>query len=79
MSPEQLNQVLELSTTALIVGLALSVVFAAICGFLAARRGRSWVFWSAMGFAFGPLALPFVFVGKKKHSTDEPAAPVKPR
>jgi len=65
MTEELLNQILEQSATMLIVALLISIAFGVLCGYLAARRGGRWVFWSVMGFAFGPFAIPFVFFGKK--------------
>lgn len=50
----------------LILALLVSLLFALVCGFVAARRKADRVFWSVMGFAFGPLAIPFVFLAKPK-------------
>jgi hypothetical protein len=41
------------------------VLFAAVLYAIAKHRGANPVFWSAMGFLFGPLALPFVFLSRK--------------
>jgi len=65
METELLNQILEQSGWVLLVSLLISVAFGVLCGVIAARRGTKWVFWSVMGFAFGPFAVSFVFVGKK--------------
>jgi len=46
--------------------LALAVVSAMACHWLAARRGGHVVFWTAMGLLFGPLAIPFVFLGRRR-------------
>jgi len=70
MEPELLNQLLKESGPLLIITLLISVGCALLCGVIAARRRARWVYWSVMGFAFGPLALPFVFMAKPKPSTD---------
>lgn len=72
METDLLNQLLGQSGSLLFVSLLISVACAALCGYLAARRGANRVFWLAMGFAFGPFALPFVFFAKpagKPHDT----------
>ena len=66
---DPLEQLLAQSQTAILLGLLISLAFAVLCGAIAARRKASWVWWSAMGFAFGPLALPFVFAAKPKKSS----------
>ena len=38
------------------------------CHAIAKSRGGNPVFWGVMGLVFGPLAIPFVFLGKTKHS-----------
>ncbi len=47
------------------------------CAFLlwhiADRRGANTKLWSIMGIVFGPLAIPFVFLTKKKASKDMPS------
>lgn len=40
-----------------------SIVF---CHMVAKRRGANPVFWGVMAVIFGPLAIPFVFLSKKK-------------
>lgn len=52
----------------LIVTLLLSLLFALICGFIAARRGGNRVYWTVMGFVFGPFAVPFALKAKAKSS-----------
>jgi ABC-type dipeptide/oligopeptide/nickel transport system permease component len=71
MDMEMLDQLLAQSQSLLIISLLISVGCALLCGFIAARRKARWVYWSVMGFAFGPFALPFVFLAKPK---DPPAA-----
>lgn len=61
-----LDQLLVQSRSLLVISLLISLVFAVLCGVIAARRGLRWVYWSVMGFAFGPFALPFVFMAKPK-------------
>lgn len=61
-----LDQLLVQSRSLLIISLLLQLVFAVLCGAIAARRGLRWVHWSVMGFVFGPFALPFVFMAKPK-------------
>jgi len=63
---EMLDQLLARSGSLLIVSLLVSLACALLCGLIAARRQARWVYWSVMGFAFGPFALPFVFLAKPK-------------
>jgi len=44
---------------------AITVVSAAICHYIAKSRGAKPVFWGMMGVLFGPFAIPFVFLSKK--------------
>lgn len=48
---------------------ALSLISSILCGFIcyfiARQRRANHLFWSVMGIAFGPLALPFVFFSKR--------------
>jgi hypothetical protein len=46
--------------------LAIAIACAIVCHIVADRRGANPVFWSIMGFLFGPLALPFVFLAGEK-------------
>ena len=66
-----INELLAQSQSALLLMLLISIGFGVLCGMIAARRKGSWVWWSVMGFAFGPFALPFVFAAKPKKSTNE--------
>lgn len=70
MELELLNQMLAQSQSLLVVSLLISLACAVLCGVIAARRRLRWVYWSAMGFAFGPFALPFVFLVKPKRPED---------
>ena len=66
MDMESLDQLLAQSQSLLIASLLISLACAVLCGVIAARRRARWVYWSVMGFAFGPFALPFVFMAKPK-------------
>ena len=61
-----LDQLLAQSRSLMIISVLISLACAVLCGVIAARRGLRWVYWSVMGFAFGPFALPFVFMAKPK-------------
>lgn len=53
----------------LLVGITiLSVV---ICYYAAKHRGLSRPYWIFLGALFGPLAIPFVFLAKPKHTNDD--------
>lgn len=41
-----------------------SLLFGFLCYSLARKRNANYAFWAAMGIAFGPLAVPFVFFSK---------------
>lgn len=45
--------------------IAISFFFAWLLYRIADKRGVHKNFWAIMGFVFGPLALPFVFLAKK--------------
>ncbi|MEK7758430.1 MAG: hypothetical protein AAB304_02330 [Pseudomonadota bacterium] len=66
MDVELLEQLLAQSQSLLVISLLISLACAVLCGVIAARRQARWVYWSVMGFAFGPFALPFVFMAKPK-------------
>lgn len=61
-----LEQLLAQSRSLLVISVLISLACAVLCGVIAARRGLRWVYWSVMGFAFGPFAVPFVFFAKPK-------------
>jgi ABC-type dipeptide/oligopeptide/nickel transport system permease component len=65
-SKDLLEQLLPQFQSVLVISLLISLACAVLCGFIAARRQARWVYWSVMGFAFGPFALPFVFMAKPK-------------
>jgi hypothetical protein len=48
-----------------LVVLVISICFAGLLYFIAAKRGSNKTFWAIMGFFFGPFAIPFVFFSKK--------------
>jgi ABC-type dipeptide/oligopeptide/nickel transport system permease component len=66
MDMELFNQLLAQSQSLLVISLLVSLACAVLCGVIAAHRRARWVYWSVMGFAFGPFALPFVFMAKPK-------------
>lgn len=70
MEQELMNQLIQQSGPLLIVSLLIAVGCALLCGFIASRRRGRWVYWSVMGFAFGPFALPFVFMAKPSDKSD---------
>ncbi len=70
MDMELLAQLLEQSRPLLVISLLVSLACAVLCGIIAARRQARWVYWSAMGFVFGPFALPFVFMAKPRRPED---------
>jgi MFS family permease len=72
MDPELQTQFLDSAGALLFYSLLVSVACAALCGYLASRRGARRVFWLAMGFAFGPFAIPFVFFARKKPPDNKP-------
>lgn len=61
---EIVEQLWTQSQSLLWISLLISVACALLCGFIAARRKLRWGYWAIMGFAFGPFALPFVFLAK---------------
>ena len=63
---ELLEKMLAQSQSLLVISLLISLACAVLCGVIAAHRQTRWVYWLAMGFAFGPFALPFVFLAKPK-------------
>ena len=44
-----------------------SVVCGFLCYFIARQRLADHRFWSVMGIAFGPLAIPFVFFSRRMY------------
>ena len=70
MDVEMFEQLLAQSQSLLVISLLISLACAVLCGVIAARRQARWVYWSVMGFVFGPFALPFVFMAKPKGSED---------
>jgi ABC-type dipeptide/oligopeptide/nickel transport system permease component len=68
---DPLNQLLAQSEALLVYSLLISAACAFVCGLIAARRRARWIYWSVMGFAFGPFALPFVFFAKPKKPEKE--------
>jgi hypothetical protein len=52
----------------LAIALLTFLVSAIVCHTLAKSRGGNPILWGALGFTFGPLAIPFVFLSGRKHS-----------
>lgn len=50
----------------LIAAILISVLFGILLYYMADRKGYNKQFWIIMGILFGPLALPFIILGKKK-------------
>ena len=50
----------------LIAAILISVLFGILLYYMAGRKGYNKQFWIIMGILFGPLALPFIILGKKK-------------
>jgi len=44
------------------------IVSAVLLWFIAGKRGANTFFWAFMGAFFGPIAIPFVFLTKRKSS-----------
>ena len=54
----------------------ISIIFissALLLWLIADKRGANTFFWAFMGAFFGPIAIPFVFLTKKKPSPAEPS------
>jgi len=47
-----------------VLTLVSSILCGFICYYIARQRQANYTFWSVMGIAFGPLAIPFVFFSK---------------
>ena len=75
MDLELFEQLLAQSQSLLVISLLISLACAVLCGVIAARRHARWVYWAVMGFAFGPFALPFVFMAKPKPKGPEDTKP----
>jgi hypothetical protein len=50
----------------LVAVIIISAFFGVLLYYLAGRRGYNKQFWLIMGILFGPFALPFIFLGKRK-------------
>ncbi len=44
----------------------LAIACVVLCHYIAKKRGVNPVFWGVMGAFFGPLAIPFIFLAKRK-------------
>jgi len=49
----------------------ISILFGVLLYYLAGRKGYNKQFWFIMGFFFGPFALPFIILGKRKYHGKE--------
>lgn len=47
------------------------IACAYLCWSIANKRGANTKFWAVMGALFGPMAIPFVFLLKKKLPTND--------
>jgi len=54
-----------------VVIILVSILFGVLLYYLAARKGYNTQFWFIMGFFFGPFALPFIILGKRKEQHGE--------
>ena len=43
-----------------------SILFGVLFYYMAGRKGYNKPFWCIMGILFGPFALPFIILGKRK-------------
>jgi hypothetical protein len=50
----------------LIAVILISLIFGLLCYYLAGRKGYNKQFWLIMGILFGPFAIPFILLGKRK-------------
>jgi len=55
----------------LIAIIIISFLFGMLCYYLAGRKGYNKQFWLVMGILFGPFALPFIILGKRKEQHGE--------
>lgn len=53
--------------------IAITVISVGICYYTAKQRGISKPYWIFIGALFGPLAVPFVFLVKSKHTNSDGA------
>jgi len=54
-------------TSYFLVVLLVSIGFAILLHMLARRGNRNPVIWAVLGFAFGPLAIPFLYLTGSKN------------
>ena len=54
-------------TSYFLVVLLVSIGFALLLHRMAERRGQNPVIWAVLGFAFGPLAIPFLYLTGSKN------------
>ena len=58
--------------TPVLLLLLLVIASVLICHGIARKRGANPVFWGVMGALFGPLAIPFVFLSKRRTNKPRP-------
>ncbi len=58
--------------TGMIILSLVSIACAYLLWQIADRRGANTLFWAIMGAVFGPLAIPFVFLTKKRSAPHRP-------
>jgi hypothetical protein len=63
----------------LVVAIIISAFFGMLLYYLADRNSYNKQFWLIMGVLFGPLSLPFIFLGKRKTSYEKKTDPGKNR
>ena len=56
-----------------VVIILISILFGVLLYYLAGMKGYNKQFWFIMGFFLGPLALPFIILGKRKEQHGEQA------
>ena len=52
---------------------AIIIISVCICYYIAKQSGLNKPYWVFMGALFGPLAVPFVFLAKSKHTNSNGA------
>lgn len=50
-----------------IIMFVIAVASVIVCHMIAKKRGSNPIFWGVMGGVFGPLAIPLIFLSKKRN------------
>ena len=50
----------------IIIGVGIFLVSGIICHYIAKKRKANPVFWGVLGVMLGPVAIPFVFLSKRR-------------